>query len=105
MGTLYKTRMSSNSSNHPGDEEIIEETHTGDEIIHHASEVLAQQMGLDLCSFVGLEEELLPSDEGDRVVYINKSGNRVEFTEDMQLQAAIAVLNSNKHFFEASPLG
>lgn len=103
MDTLYKTKMSANSSNYPADNDIIEDTHTSSEIIHHANEVLAQQMGLELCSFVGLEERLLATDDGDMVIYVDQAGNRVEFTEELQLKAAIAVLNTNKHYFEAIP--
>ena len=36
--------------------------------------------------------------------YVDQSGNRVDFTEDLKLKAAIAVLNVNGHFFEATPI-
>jgi len=102
---MYKTTMSANSSNYPPpDGRNIEQMHTSDEIIHHATEILAQQMGLDLCSFVGLEEMLEPDGDGDRVYYADKSGNRVEFTEELQLEAAIAVLNTNGHYFAVTPV-
>jgi len=105
MGSMYKTTMSANSSRHPPPNgENIEQMHTSDEIIHHANEILAQQMGLDLCSFVGLEEMLEPDDNGDKIYYVDKSGNRVAFTEELQLEAAIAVLNTNGHYFAATPI-
>ena len=104
MEIIYTTKMSSNSSNHPLNGEVIEQTHTRSEIINHAQEVLSEQMGLDLCSFVGLEEAEVREDDGDRVYYVDKSGNPVEFTEEMQFNAAIAVLNSNGHNFEARPM-
>lgn len=36
--------------------------------------------------------------------YVDKSKKRVEFTEDMKLQAAIAVMNISGHYFEATPI-
>lgn len=105
MGSMYKTTMSANSSNYPPpDGSNIEQMHTSDEIIHHATEILAQQIGLDLCSFVGLEEMLDHNDDGDTVYYVDKSGKRTAFTEELQLKAAIAVLNSNGHSFTATPV-
>lgn len=104
MQTMFNTRMSANSTNHPDMGNYVEETHSSDEIISHANETLAQQMGLELCSFVGLESKLIPGEDGDEVIYVDQSGRRVEFTEDLQLKAAIAVLNTNGHFFEATPL-
>lgn len=104
MGQMYKTTMSANSSRHPPhDGRNIEQMHTSDEIIHHATEILAQQMGLDLCTFVGLEE-MLDHDDGYAVYYVDKSGKRTAFTEELQLEAAIAVLNSNGHYFAATPV-
>lgn len=101
MDTIYKIKM---SSGNPEKGEVIEETHTRSEIIHHAQEVLAEQMGLDLCSFAGLEEAEVREDDGDRIYYVDKSGNPVEFTEDLQFNAAVAVLNSHGHYFEARPM-
>ncbi len=102
MGQMYKTTMSANSSKHPPpDGSNIEQMHTSDEIIHHATEILAQQMGLDLCSFVGLEEVL---DSNDEVYYIDKSGKPTAFTDELQLEASITVLNSNGHYFAATPV-
>jgi hypothetical protein len=101
MASMYKTRMSANLDALKG---AIEETHTREEIIHYAQEVLAKEMGLDLCSFVGLEEAEIREDDGDRVYYVNESGNPVEFTEEMKFKAAVAVLNSNGHIFEATPV-
>jgi len=102
MASMYKTKMSSGNAGNPN--EWTEETHTRDEIIHYAEEVLAKQMGLDLCSFAGLEEAEIREDDGDRVYYVDQSGNSVEFTEEMKFKAAIAVLNSNGHIFEATPM-
>ncbi len=103
MQTVFSTKMSpSGSQLHAG--KYIEETHTGDEIIHHANEILTQQLGLELCSFVGLESRLVPGDDGDEVIFVDQSGKQVAFTEDLQLKAAIAVLNTNGHYFEATPL-
>lgn len=104
METVFATKMSPNSSGRPNIGGYIEETHTSSEIIHHADEVLTQQMGLELCSFVGLESRLMPGEDGDEVVFVDQSGRRVAFTEDLQLKAAIAVLNTNGHYFEATPL-
>lgn len=104
METIYKTKMSSGNGGKLKEGEAIEETHTRSEIVHYAQEVLAEQMGLDLCSFAGLEEAELREDDGDRVYYVDKSGRPVEFTEDLQFNAAIAVLNSNGHYFEARPM-
>lgn len=104
MGSMYKTTMSANSSNHHNGGGNIVQMHTSDEIINHANEILVQQMGLDLYFFAGLREVEVPGIDGDWIYYVDESGNRVEFTEDLQLQAAIAVLNSNGHYFEATPL-
>jgi len=104
METIYKTKMSSPRRNNPKEWDVSEQTHTRSEIVNHANELLAKELGLDLCSFVGLEEAEVREDDGDRVYYVDKSGNSVEFTEELQLSAAIAVFNSNGHHFEASPL-
>lgn len=104
METMFNTRMSANSTNRPDMGDYVEETHSTSEIIHHANEILAQQMGLELCTFVGLESKLIPGEDGDEVIFVDQSGRRTEFTEDLQLKAAIAVLNTNGHFFEAKPL-
>ncbi|MCK9202017.1 MAG: hypothetical protein WA056_05255 [Gallionella sp.] len=103
MGMLYKTTMSANSTNRPNVSGNIEGLHTSDEIIHRANEILTQQMGLELHSFAGLREVEIPADDGDLIYYVDQSGNRVEFTEELQLVAAIAVLNSKGHYFEATP--
>lgn len=104
MEIIFSTKMSPNSSSRPNVGGYIEETHTSSEIIHHADEILTQQLGLELCSFVGLESRLMPSADGDELVYVDQSGRRVEFSKDLQLKAAIAVLNTNGHYFEATPL-
>jgi len=97
---------SNNPVNAGNAEEKIEELHTADEIIHHAKELLAKQMGLDLHSFAGLEEMEVREADGDSIYFVDDSGKRVEFTEELQLKAAIAVLNSNEnYFFEATPMG
>ena len=102
---IYKTRMSSAVCENPKECEIIEQVHTHGEIITHAKELLVKQMGLDLCSFAGLEEAEVREDDGDKVFYVDQSGNPVEFSEEMQFNAAIAVLNSSGHYFEAIPMG
>lgn len=99
MGTIYKTIM-----NRPNSGRKIEQVHSSDEIIHHANEILAQQMGLDLHFFAGLNEVLMRDGDGDWIYYVDDSGRRVEFTEELQLKAAIAVLNTNGHYFEAIPV-
>lgn len=104
MEAMFNIKMSANSTNHPEMGGYVEETHSTSEIIHHAEEILAQQMGLELCTFVGLESKLIPGEDGDELIYVDQSGRRAEFTEDLQLRAAIAVLNTNGHYFEAKPL-
>ncbi|HEY0664791.1 MAG TPA: hypothetical protein VGD24_01870 [Gallionella sp.] len=103
MGSIYKTTMIHNS-NHPSAGRKIEELHSAEEIIHHANEVLAQQMGLDLYTFAGLEEVEVRDFDGDWIYYVDQSGRRVEFSEKLQLQAAIAVLNSSGQYFEVTPI-
>jgi hypothetical protein len=61
-------------------------------------------LGLELSSFAGLEEVEVRWEDGDTIEYVDQSGKPVEFTEDLQLQAAISVLNTNGHHFEASPM-
>lgn len=103
MGSIYKTTLIHNAS-HPNAGEKIEALHTVEEIIRHANEVLAQQMGLDLHTFAGLDEVYVRDHDGDRIYYVDESGRRVLFSEKLQLQAAIAVLNSHGQFFEARPI-
>jgi hypothetical protein len=102
MGSIYKTTLIHNS-HHPSAGKKIEALHTDEEIIRHANEVLAQQMGLDLHTFAGLDEVYVRDHDGDRIYYVDDSGRRVEFSEALQLQAAIAVLNSSGQYFEAKP--
>ena len=104
MEKIYKTRMSAGKCDNPEEAKIIEQTHTQSEIISRAKELLLKELGLDLCTFAGLEEAAVRESDGDSVYYVDKSGNQVEFTEEMQFDAAIAVLNLNGHFFEAIPV-
>lgn len=97
---MYKTRMSAVSMDSYEKGEIIEETHSRSEIIQRAKETQIRNIGLDFCSFAGLEEVIEPGD--DKVYYVDKTGKRVEFTEEMQFKAAIAVLNAQGHYFEAT---
>lgn len=103
MGSMYKTTLIHNA-NHPNAGRKIEEMHTDEEIIHHANEVLVQQMGLDLYTFAGLREIEVRDEDGDWIYYVDESGRRVEFSPELQLQAAIAVLNSSGQYFEARPV-
>lgn len=111
---MYRTRMSANSEassegrteGRTEGKKIIEEQHTRSEIISHAVELLAKELAQDLCTFADLDEVITRSNEGEDIIsgYVNKAGEIVDFTEDMQFKAAIAVLNLNGHFFEATPI-
>ena len=98
---IYKVKMSRGI-----DGEIIEDvnTHTHSEIVNRAKETLAKELSLDLSDFADLEAKLVREDEGDRTYYVDKSGNTVAFTDEMQFNAAIAVLNSHGQYFEAIPM-
>lgn len=101
---MYKTKMSAvNMDNHEKGE-IIEEMHSRSEIIERAKETQIRNIGLDFCSFAGLEEVTQLGNDGDKSYYVDKTGKRVEFTEEMQFKAAIAVLNTQGHYFEATPM-
>jgi len=97
----YTVKMTSGSHG-----KVVEDsdTHTRSEIIDRAREVLAKQLGLDLSSYADLEVKLESGDDGDSISYVDKSGNAAEFTGEMQFDAAIAVLNSNEQYFEATPV-
>lgn len=103
---MYKTRMSSNSKDSSEDNKIIEEQHTRSEIISHAEELLAKELAQDLAAFAELEEVGVRGNVGEDTIYgyVNTSGKKIEFTEEMKFKAAIAVLNLNGHFFEATPI-
>jgi hypothetical protein len=103
---MYKTRMSVGQMSSPAGSEIIEERHTRSEIISRAEEVLAKELGGDLATYAQLEEKATrgTADEDTLWGYVNKSGDKVDFTEEIKLKAAIAVLNLNGHLFEATPL-
>ncbi|MDP1635131.1 MAG: hypothetical protein Q8L69_10695 [Gallionellaceae bacterium] len=103
---MYKTRMSAGQMSNPAGSEIKEQRHTRSEIISRAEEVLAKELGGDLASYAELEEKAKRGTVGDDTVwgYVNKTGKNVEFTEEMKLKAAIAVLNLNGHLFEATPV-
>lgn len=101
---MYKTKMSAVDMESHEKGEIIEETHSRSEIIERAKETQVRNMGLDFCSFAGLKEVTEPGDGGDKAFYVDKTGKRVEFTEEKQFNAAIAVLNAQGHYFEATPM-
>jgi hypothetical protein len=103
MGTIYLTKMGTGD---PAKGGVKEQFHTGEEIISHAEELLAKELGQDLAFYAGLEEVMVRREVGEDTVYgyVDKSGNQVNFTEDMKLKAAIAVHNVNGHFFEATPV-
>jgi hypothetical protein len=91
---------------HGKDGEVIQDsnTHTGSEIIDRATEVAAKQMGQDLACFADLEVKLEREGDSDKTYYVDKSGKTVDFTEEMQFKAALAVLNSHDNYFEATPV-
>jgi len=97
----YIIKMSSGS-----DGAIVQDsnTHTQSEIIDRAKEVLAKETGLDLSDYADLEQKMKNEGEEDGAYYVDKSGNPVEFTKEMQFNAAIAVLNSKEQHFEAIPV-
>lgn len=103
MGTIYLTKMGTGDLAKGG---VKEQFHTGEEIISHAEELLAKELGQDLAFYAGLEEVVVRREVGEDTVYgyVDKSGNQVNFTEDMKLKAAVAVHNVNGHFFEATPI-
>jgi hypothetical protein len=105
METTYITRMSAGKMSSPTGSKIIEQRHTGSEIISRAEEVLAKELGQDLADYAGLDEVCTRA-VGEATVwgYVDQSGNNVEFSEDLKLKAAIAVLSVNDHFFEATPI-
>ncbi|MEO8332375.1 MAG: hypothetical protein ABI479_08065 [Gallionella sp.] len=101
METNYVTRM--NNPAMPG--EILEQQHSRSEIMGRA-ETVVHHMSLEggLATFSGLSEVENRGADGDTISYVDKSGNPVEFTEELQLKAAISVLNSGGNFFEATPV-
>jgi hypothetical protein len=103
METLYLTRM----NNHKKPGEILEQKHTRSEIIGRAETAVAH-MSVEggLASFAGLEEKVTRGAIGETTVYgyVDESKKPVDFTETMKLKAAVAVLNSNGNFFEATPI-
>jgi hypothetical protein len=105
METIYKTRKSVGKMSSPTGSNIIEQVHTRSEIISHAEEALAKALGQDLADYAELDEVCTRKAGEDTVWgYVDKSGNKVEFTEDLKLKAAVAVFNINDHFFEATPI-
>lgn len=106
METTYLTKRSAGKQGNAGGDRIIEERHTRSEIISHAEELLAKELSQDLATYAGLEEVATRRRVGENTVYgyVDTSGKKVEFTEDMKFKAAVAVLNINGHFFEATPL-
>lgn len=102
----YKTKMSSGRQGTPEGNKIIEQRHTHSEIISRAEALISKELGQDLAAYAQLEEVGTRGRVGEVTVYgyVNKSGNKVEFTDELKLKAAIAVLNLNGHFFEATPI-
>ena len=103
---MYKTRMSSNSQASSEDNKIIEQQHTRSEIISHAVSLISKEIGPDLATYVQLEEVGTRGKVGEDTVYgyVNTAGEKVEFTDELKLKAAITVLNLNGHFFEATAI-
>ena len=103
---MYKTKMSSSSQGSAGGNRIIEQQHTHSEIISHAEELLAKELGQDLATFAKLEEVGTRGKAGEDTIYgyVDTAGKKVEFTEALKFNAAITVLNLNGHFFEATPI-
>jgi hypothetical protein len=106
METTYLTKMSAGKLDSPKGGKIIEQRHTRGEIISRAEELLSKELGQELATYAELEEVGIRGKVGEDTVYgyVDVSGNRVDFTEDLKLKAAIAVLNVNGHFFEATPI-
>jgi extradiol dioxygenase family protein len=106
METTYITKMSAGKMSSPTGSKIIEQRHTGSEIISRAEEVLAKELGQDLADYAGLEEVCSRGAVGENTVwgYVDNTGNNVDFNETRKLKAAIAVLNVNGHYFEATPV-
>ena len=103
--TIYVTKMSAGKLGTPSGDKIIEQRHTRREIISRAEEVLAKELGQDLATYAELEEVGMRGRAGEDTVYgyVDTSGKKADFTETLKLKAAIAVLNLNGHFFEATP--
>jgi hypothetical protein len=103
---MYQTKMSSSSRSNPEGNKIIEQRHTRSEIISHAEELLAKELGQDLATYAKLEQVGTRGNVGEDTVYgyVDPVGKKVDFTDDMKFKAAIAVLNLNGHFFEATPV-
>lgn len=103
---MYKTRMSAGPMSSLAGSEISEQRHTRSEIISRAEDVLAKELSLDLATYADLEEKATRRTVGEDTIwgYVNKAGDKVEFTEELKLKAAITVLNLNGHLFEATPI-
>jgi hypothetical protein len=106
METTYLTKMSAGKLDSPTGSKIIEQRHTRSEIISRAEELLTKELGQELATYAELEEVGIRGRVGEDTVYgyVDASGNKVDFTEDLKFKAAIAVLNVNGHFFEATPI-
>jgi hypothetical protein len=98
--------LENDHGNTPEGDKIIEQQHTRREIISRAEELLAKQLGQDLATYAKLEEVGMRGRAGEDTVYgyVDTSGKKVDFSETLKLKAAIAVLNTNGHFFEATPI-
>ena len=106
-GKIYLTKSSRGQQGSPEGNKIIEQRHTHGEIISHAEELLAKELSQDLASYANLEEVGTRGGVGESTIYgyVDKTGNKVEFTPELKFKAAIAVLNLHGHFFEATPIG
>ena len=102
----YETRMSSGKQGSPAGDKIIKQRHTLGEIISRAEALISKELGQDLAAYVQLEEVGTRGRVGEDTIYgyVDTSGKKVEFTPELKLKAAIAVLNLNGHFFEATPV-
>lgn len=96
----YTVKMSSGN----GPVKTESQTHSQSEIIDRAIEVLAKELGQDLSDYADLEIKLVQEGDSDNSYYVDKSGQTVQFTPEMQFKAAIAVLNSKEQHFEAIPI-
>jgi hypothetical protein len=103
---MYNTKMSAGSMSSPTGSKISEQRHTRSEIISRAEDLLAKELSQDLATYAELEEKATRGAAGEDTIwgYVNKAGDNVEFTADLKLKAAIAVLNLNGHLFEATPI-
>jgi hypothetical protein len=103
---MYITKMSAGKMNTEAGRKIIEQRHTRGEIISRAEELLVKELCQELADYAGLQEACTRGKAGEDTIYgfVDRVGNKVDFTNDMKLKAAVAVLSVNGHFFEATPV-